>query len=224
MTEKKEPFVDQLQKESYNFSLLFSNLIRENKFWKRTVVVMCSVVMILTGTLVYVSQKATYIPYLIFGDLATGHFSGKGLLIETKMEIPDNMKEYFLRQLFTRLRSVPKDEVILDSNLKQSSAFFTRDAYNQYLTLGYEKEIYDKFQKQELTTIEIISIQKMPTGENLYQIRWLEKEIKPLTKTKVEKSLIGTVNLIQETPSNEMIEVNPLGLLISDFTITVERK
>ena len=76
-------------------------------------------------------------------------------------------------------------------------------------------------------SVEIISINKQSGSDNVYIARWRTKTFDNVTRKQIEKTYTGnfsiTVNPSALTNEQDIVN-NPLGLFVTDFSVSEENK
>ena len=102
------------------------------------------------------------------------------------------------------------------SVLKAASTFLTEDALKNS-KIFYLAEI-EKSIAKGVNNVEILSFDRVSGYTDTYQVRWKETFAK-----EKPKQYVGIYKLEKKSVSNpQLLETNPNGLFITDFTVTEE--
>lgn len=207
--------------QNYN-SLGIRYLLNEVKnFWMIVAKISTIASFILLITLMFYVQKNKYIPYVVQVN-QEGAVLNSGV-INKSSEVTANEKEikYFLNQFIFNLSTVTLDEKIQDMNIKNLGYFLTDETQAKIISFLNDEKIKDKFLKKQTTSYKIYSIVTVPDQKNQYQIRW---SISTFDSTGNKREDVNYTGIFQiafvKIKTEEMILNNPLGIIISQFTIT----
>lgn len=210
-----------LQEQSQDAGIVISANILSQKdrairTWQRVSLCLGLATVVAISGASYVATRSTFIPYVINVDEQTGYAHSLGALTEVKRETTTAEIAYFLKKFVVDTRSVPNDKKILSERLKAASTFLTEDAAQKFQSF-YLAEI-EKSIAKGVNNVEILSFDRVSGYTNTYQIRWKET----FTKDK-PKQYVGIYKLEKKSISNpQLLETNPNGLFITDFTVTEE--
>lgn len=171
----------------------------------------------------YLSTRSQLIPYVIEVD-ETGNAKGINPAMQKKYIPQDSEKEYFLREFIKRSRLISLDVDILNRNFTINKYYLTSMARKKYLNM-LDKENTNELVKNEMTrTIQIQSFNKLAGTENSYQARWEEILFSKAGDELQKRKYIGLFTITIEQPKNlDELENNPLGIRISDFSLSIEK-
>lgn len=190
--------------------------------WQRMAMLCCVITLLSVASLVYVSTKATFIPYLVGMDETTGRIQSLGALTEVNQEPTEAQKAYFLHSFVEQIRSIPADNEVMKSNMSRATKFLTQQSGNKLKDL-YLNDMTQNIIAGKINRVKVLSVTKIANSDNGYQVRW--EEIQPDNGRQTINSFTGTFTLTREPVSDKEVLVdNPLGLFIKDFTIADEGK
>ena len=182
---------------------ILSQKDRAIRTWQRVSLCLGLATVVAISGASYVATRSTFIPYVINVDQETGYAHSLGALTEVKRETTSAEIAYFLKKFVVDTRSVPNDKKVLSERLQAATTFLTEGAAQ-------------KFQDFYITEIEK-SI-RVSGYTDTYQIRWKETFAK-----EKPKQYVGIYKLEKKPISNPtLLETNPNGLFITDFTVTEE--
>lgn len=199
----------------------FSEIIN---LWKRATYIFLFISLIFMVLSIYAMKRSTIIPYVVRMDTSTGALVESKVLKTTGINLNEKEIEYFVRKFYTNIRTITLDKNVFNKTMQETSVFLTPSSQKKLNQMLGENGIEELFNKKSTKSIEIISYNKMPSLENTYQVRWLEYQYND--KGELEsKNLYNSVTKIDFfTPTKNEININPLGIVIVDFTIAKENK
>jgi type IV secretory pathway TrbF-like protein len=169
---------------------------------------------VLAYGLIYQSSKSKIIPYMVRVN-SDGSAQVNG-------PIPDHYQpqqteiKYFLRQFVQWVRTIPTDPVVFKQNWLTAYSFL-RPAAAMKMTGIVGKENPAALIGNETREVNITSI--LSITNNSYQIRWKETSFAGDGRQKEQVNMSGIFTTQVITPSDEkVLNVNPLGLYIQDFS------
>ena len=193
-------------------------IIVQNYNLRRLLVGLMAVVTILTLGLVYKSLSSNVMPYIVEVDKTTGMVMNVGTVeASAHYQAGESVYKYFLSKFLKNTREIPLDPVVYKENLTTAYGFLTKNAATKLQTMLKTEKTTEKFGHQTVQ-INISTILPMEGGHS-YQIRWTEEAFTIGTGEKkvTPYSGIFTVQTIK-SEDEEQLEVNPIGLYISDFS------
>ena len=115
--------------------------------------------------------------------------------------------------------------VHMKNNLSELSYFVDGHAEEKLQSEKLDKKVEDIGKKA--ISVEIISINKQSGSDNVYIARWRTKTFDNVTRKQIEKTYTGnfsiTVNPSALTNEQDIVN-NPLGLFVTDFSVSEENK
>ena len=193
-------------------------IIVQNYNLRRLLAGLMAVVTILTLGLVYKSLSSNVMPYIVEVDKTTGMVMNVGTVeASAHYQAGESVYKYFLSKFLKNTREIPLDPVVYKENLTTAYGFLTKNAATKLQTMLKTEKTTEKFGHQTVQ-INISTILPMEGGRS-YQIRWTEEAFTIGTGEKkvTPYSGIFTVQTIK-SEDEEQLEVNPIGLYISDFS------
>lgn len=170
----------------------------------------------------YLSTRSSLIPYVIQVD-STGNAKAINPAYEVKY-VPDEVtKSYFLKEVLKNMRSVPRDRVLLGRNFTTNLFFLNSFSEKKYRDLIKKEKFTEMIQNFLSRDVAISSFTRISGSKNSYQIRWEEKVFNKNGEVILKEKLIGIFTLDKQQPRTlEEIENNPLGIILTDFSISKE--
>lgn len=210
-----------LQEQSQDAGIVIAaNILAEKdravKTWQRVSICLGLASVIAIAGASYVATRSTFIPYVINVDQETGYAHSLGALTEVKRETTSAEIAYFLKKFVVETRSVPNDKKVLKERLHAASTFLTENAAQKFQEF-YLAEI-EKSIAKGVNNVEILSFDRVSGYKDTYQIRWKENFAK-----EKPKQYVGIYKIEKDSISDPtLLETNPNGLFITDFTVTEE--
>lgn len=152
---------------------------------------------------------------------STGEVLNTKELTDKKIDttnISERQINYFLSNFITNTRTVTFDKDLYQKNINRSNFFLTKDSQKQLANSLKESDVLDKISKGVSVNIVIKNFNKIEN--NKYQVTWEESYIIPNGGEKKE-SYLG-IFIISTVPvkDQKMILNNPLGLVITNLSIS----
>lgn len=191
------------------------------KKWQQATMITSLIALLAVGGMTYTATRATFIPYLVGVDEQTGYVNSLGSLKEVNVEPTDAAINYFLSRFVEEVRAIPADKNVLNQNVSRAVRFLTPESANKFKSL-YLPEFTQKV-GTGFNRVEILSVTPVSGSKNTYQVRWKETFSQGGAK-EVTKNFTSTFNLEkQDVEDKEVLQYNPLGLFIKDFSISEEK-
>jgi type IV secretory pathway TrbF-like protein len=169
---------------------------------------------VLAYGLIYQSSKSKIIPYMVRVN-SDGSAQVNGPIPDHYLPQQTEIK-YFLNQFIKWVRIIPTDPVIFKQNWLTAYSYL-RPAAAMKMTGIVNKENPASQIGNETREVNITSI--LSITNNSYQIRWKETSYTADGTQKELTSMSGIFTTQVIMPTDEKIlNVNPLGLYISDFS------
>lgn len=207
------------KKESNSLDIKIQLLdeLRREKFTK---IIMFFVIVILISACVFLSVRNRYIPFIVEVKTETGEIVNSKLISNTKMNLKDlqeNQINYFLSNFITNIRSVTYDKNLYQKKLNEANYFLTLDSQKELKTSLTDNKTAEKMEKGVSVNVQIKNFNKIE--DNKYQITWQESYTS--TDGNYKETFLGifTVETIP-VKSQQMIQYNPLGLVITKLSIS----
>jgi type IV secretion system protein VirB5 len=169
---------------------------------------------VLAFGLIYQSTKSKIIPYMVRVN-SDGSAQANGPIPDHYLPQQKEIK-YFLGQFIRWVRTIPTDPVIFKQNWLSAYAYMKPSAAMK-MTGIVNKESPASLIGSETREIDITSI--LPISNSSYQIRWKEASYVADGTQKEQANMSGIFTFDVIMPSDEkVLNVNPLGLYIKDFS------
>lgn len=124
---------------------------------------------------------------------------------------------YFLNEVIDNTKGLPRNNEIYEKNYKKSLAFLSKSASKKIDNYLKAEKYVEKFQNGK--TVEIAFNTGDKISDNTYQIRWKQSTYTKNgeLESQINYSAIITIGFNEITDS-KMLYINPLGLMIVDFS------
>lgn len=210
--------IGKFQTDLYNLAYLRDQATKRNKIY-------LVIIIILIVSLVYICMTAKFKTYVVRVNDTTGEVN-QGVELKARAYSPKQAEiQYFLREFIRNTRSVPNDMVVLRKNWERASKFMTQDALKKYNGLVLREDRTINSIRGKMIDPVITTLQLQPGMDRTYQIRWVEENFNAADGTQTQVSYSGLFTVTVEPPTQEaMLQVNPLGLMISDLTYQKENE
>ena len=224
MPKKLEDFIPSNEKKTedntsgWDYVWILADELRRTKLQN---IIQFFVIIILIGTCLFFMFRNPYKVVVAHVNKSTGEVLNSKEIPHKKLSI-DNLTErqinYFLSNFITNTRTVTFDKELYQKNINQSNFFLTRESQKQLANSLKENDVLDKINKGISVNIGIKNFNKI--DNNKYQVTWEESYIIPNGGEKKE-SYLG-IFIISTVPvkDQKMILNNPLGLVITNLSIS----
>lgn len=189
--------------------------------WKRAFYIMCFIVLSLFATSIYLFNSRTVYPYIVRTNSETGQIINTEVLKNSKLELTESEKEYFLKKFVTDVRTVTLDKKYFENSIKKSSNFLTDVTQQKILSTLSQEKINEFFEQKKTRDVEILSFNSLSEKDN-FQIRWREREYDSQGNLVKRKNMNAILKISYFVPNANQILENPLGMIITDITIAQE--
>ena len=134
----------------------------------------------------------------------------------------DNTINYFLRTFLTELRTVSSDPQIVQQNIQRLYHQVTGNATDKVTDYIEETDPRSRL-KRETVTIAIASI--LPISDTTYQVDFRETVWTNQGKLRSDDHYRAVIHTQIYIPStHEQVTFNPIGLYVTDFSITLVKE
>ena len=151
------------------------SVVVQSHNWRRIALILCAICFVLTLGLVYQSAKTKVIPYVVTVDKTTGEVQQAGGFVNNEYEPQEAEIKYFLVNFIANARTIQLDPIAQNRAQKKAFAFLTANAARKYQDILSSEGYVDKV-GSITTSVNIVSITKVPESTSSYQIRWTEEE------------------------------------------------
>lgn len=200
----------------------YFKLNRSKRNWQITS--FCFFILALISIVSYIrlSNSITIKPFLVLINEKEGVIRNVGEFPKSvNYQNKDRIIFSVLHQHLRETRVVPLDSVLYGKNIDKQYKFLSSEAQQKLLFYISEDKIKEMIQKGETRDIKISSISKIE--KNSYQIRWREDTYSEKGHKAFDTRFIGTFEIEEkEIKDEETLIINPLGIIIKDFSFTKE--
>ncbi|MDD7410100.1 MAG: type IV secretion system protein [Fusobacterium gastrosuis] len=169
---------------------------------------------------VNLANRTKLVPYVIEINKENGTIYYTGKMIQENYAVNDSIIFSILNDHVVNTRSISLDQVFTYKKFKRQYAFLTAEMKNK---MSEEIQGYDldkKYKNKEAIDVTITSMLK---ENDAYRINWTEKKYVSGSNTEIKK-MTGIFSVEQvNNLSEEDITINPLQILIKDFSITTDK-
>lgn len=220
--EKKDSRTIAYEKAKREFVDNTVNQARVIHSWKMAFFVTFILMMMSISYSFYLASRSTLIPYIIEVD-ETGNAKGINPAYQIAYNPEEMSKEYFIRQLIYNARTITLDNVTNGTFYRENMYFLTPVAREKYHVYIQQDNLTEKIKEGITRQPTITSLNKIAGTKNSYQVRWTEEEFDSNGTSRGSKKMLGTFILSVSAPTSlEKAHFNPLGIMIEDFSITIE--
>ena len=169
------------------------------------------------------STQISVVPYIIEIDKELGVIRNIGDLRNIHYQPGDQNIIAVLNEHIKSTRAIPLDPVRYGKDIQEQYAFLTEVSQQKLLENIEKDNVQQKMKNRESRDINITSILKI--REKTFQVRWIEKNYTENGNIYSENNMTGifTVDFINPKELNENVLIlNPMGIVITDFSISRE--
>lgn len=218
--EKKMTNYEKAKKEFHDHN---QNLAKTLHTWKIFSFV-CVLVMSISvlGTL-YLSTRGTLIPYVIEVD-STGNAKAINPAYQKNYDPTEENILYSLKEFVRNSRWISLDPVMQNKLYSKSLTYLTGEMQEKLRQISSEEDLSKLMKDKYSRDVNIKSIIKVAGTKSTYQIKWLETLYTSEGEVAASNTLVGifTIKIISPKTLQEL-DVNPLGIYIKDFHISVDK-
>ena len=191
---------------------------RNWRFCALSVIFLC---ILLTGGIIYQSQKAMVTPFVVMVGLDGAPFAVEKAAVPNYVPQEREIK-YFLKEWVRKIRSVPLDPVMAKENWVAAFSQLHGAALTKMRDVMQQENLPGKLGKE---TVQIEVQVVVPMSTNTYQVRWTETLYSKEGKITEANKMTGLFSIEIYPPKDEKeILTNPLGLYIKDVSWSRESK
>ena len=198
------------------------NIAKSLHSWKLIAIISLCITFLSVCSIIYLSTRSSLIPYVIEVD-ETGNAKG----INPANQVTYNPKEseiiYTVNKYIKNTRWIPLDPVLQNQFLLDALAHLD-ETMKAKLVKDIQEDNVKLSQQKKTRDIKITSTIKVAGTENTYQAKWDETLYDDKGFVENTKKYLGTFTLEIKTPKDiETLYSNPLGIIIKDYHITLEK-
>ncbi|MBR8700486.1 MULTISPECIES: type IV secretion system protein [unclassified Fusobacterium] len=134
----------------------------------------------------------------------------------------DNDLIYFMNDIVKKMRYLPSDLIVFGKNRNDLSYFLSDRSVNKLK--GYDEAYNYAKMKEDNVVLDIEPLSSIRLSNKTFQLRWVEHIYNSKGYEVANRLMVGAFNYKISDPKNQSsVLVNPLGIEISDFSITEEK-
>lgn len=218
--DKREVDYDKATEQLFEFYAQQSKRINTYK-----IIAILMLILTITSTMscVYLSTKSSLIPYVVEVD-HTGE--AKAIKKAEQVYIPKEVEyRYFIREIIIKMRSIPRDTVLYSRNFQQLSYFLTESMLQKHQEILINEDTNSLAKQLISRDLNITSFNKVPRTKNTYQVKWNEKIYSAEGIEISNSNFTGLFTVTSEQPRDvSEININPLGIIVEDFSLSKEEE
>lgn len=198
-------------------------LNKSKKNWQIAFLISSFISILLIFVVIKMSTQVSVVPYVIEVDRELGVIKNIGDLRNIHYQPGDQNIIAALNQHIKATRSIPLDPVRYGKDIQDQYAFLNEITQQKLLESIEKDNVQQKMKNKESRDVDVTSILKI--RENTFQIRWIEKNYTENGNVYSEDNMTGifTVEFLNPNQINEnILLLNPMGILIKDFDISRE--
>lgn len=176
-----------------------------------------------TLSCVYLARTSKLIPYVIEVDKVG---EAKAIRRAEQQYVPKEMENrYFLRDIVIKMRTIPRDNVLFSRNFQQLSYFLSASMLKKHENTLLREDTNELAKQLISRDVIINSFNKLPNVKDTYQIKWTEKMFSAEGEEINTSNFTGLFKIIIEQPKEiDEININPLGIIVEDFSLSKEEE
>ena len=186
--------------------------VRQARNWRLVAVVVSGVSLVLSCGLVILSFKSKYLPVIVEVD-GSGRVDTKGVV--SSFTASEREIKFFLVEFIKKVRGVSKDPVLIKKNWLEAYKFLKSEAANNLNEIAQREASLSQIGKISVS-VEPISVVRIGDSEN-YQVRWKETVYEDSGVKISDNVMNGVFSVVIESPGDDEVFVNPLGVFIRNF-------
>lgn len=167
----------------------------------------------------YFATRSTLVPYIVEVDTKNGAVISTSKLNE-RSQVNSKEKEYFIWQIIKKSRTIPKDVVVYENNWSEVYTYLNSSSSQKLNDMALREGHKDKLFNGITTMLNLQQITPISNNDNTYSVRWNEITYAPDGKKMAEYALEAYVTIQLIAPTEKTMYVNPLGIMVQDFTMS----
>lgn len=174
---------------------------------------------VLAAGLIYQSQKADVIPYVVEVQSDTGQVRLVGAPLEQAYEPTEEVKKYFLAQWVRDVRGLSWDKQVARDAILRAYKYVTTPQGK--LMLDQYFEVARPLERQGEINIQVEVRAVVAQSPTAYQVEWIERTYGAGGVRQDEQAFTGIFTLVHQVPDRaETLKDNPLGLYVHHLSFT----
>ena len=196
----------------------YFQLAKNASNWRKTAFSLMLIIVLLIFFLANIAMKSTVETFIIEREGNRYTVVGKAEdVARTQDKATDQEIIYFLNEVIYGIKSLSKDSEVYNRNYKKSLVFLSRSAAKKFDNYLKEEKYVDKVKNGK--TVEIYFNTGDKISDNTYQIRWRQTTFSKNgeIESNINYSAIVTITFT-DMSDPQKVYINPLGLMITDFS------
>lgn len=196
----------------------YFQLAKNANNWRKTAFSLMLIIVLLIFFLANIAMKSTVETFIIEREGNRYTVVGKAEdVARTQDKVTDQEIIYFLNEVIYGIKSLSKDSEVYNRNYKKSLVFLSRSAAKKFDNYLKEEKYVDKVKNGK--TVEIYFNTGDKISDNTYQIRWRQTTFSKNgeIESNINYSAIVTITFT-DMSDPQKVYINPLGLMITDFS------
>lgn len=186
--------------------------------WRKTCFSLIILIVLLIAGLIKVSITNKVETFVI--EKNGNNYSVVGNVIDvaqTQNKVTDGEIIYFLNELISNAKTLPKSEEIYAKNYKKSLYYLSKSASSKFDNYLKEEKYVEK--KRQGKTVEIVFNTGLKVSDNTYQIRWKQITYSPNGELEDVVNYNGLLTIgFKAITDSKVLYKNPLGLIVTEFS------
>lgn len=194
--------------------------------WKMAFFFMCLLFAFILSANLYLTTRSELKPYIVKVLIDTD--SGKVLEVSTakveKYNPQEIEREKYIKDLITRMRTIPRDEILISRNYKINyNYWFGKASKEKYREMFIKEKVSSFIKEGYARDIKFISFNRIAGSLNSYQIRWQEETYNKEGEKVANENMLGVFSIKIKSPTSILERDNNIyGIIVEDFTISKE--
>lgn len=185
--------------------------------WRKMCLSLMIVVVFLSGALIKIAltkKVTTFVveksgtKYTVVGDVSS--------IAETQKKVSEQEVIYFLNEVIDGIKGLPRNTEVYEKNYRKALSYLSRSAAKKIDNYLKEEDYVKKVENGKTVEISFNTGDKI--SDSTYQIRWRQTTYAKdgTVESNINYSAILTITFTDV--SEKTLYVNPLGLMIVDFS------
>lgn len=171
---------------------------------------------------IYMGSRTNIVPYIVHVDNSTGAVLSVAPVTK-RTQANEQEIEYFIWNVVKKARTLPRDLIVFDENWKEVYMYLDSTSSNKFNDMAIREGYKNKMETKMTTQLSLKGFSKYSGQDNTYQVRWKEALYGSDGKLISDISYEAFFSIDYKSVTTDIVHVNPLGLLVKDFSISQER-
>ena len=192
------------------------------KNWRIAALSSLMITALAVGGMVYIGSQSKIVPYIVQVDSKSGAILSVAPT-DKRTKANDQEIEFFLWNFTKKARSIPKDMIVYRANWEELYTYLDSATTNKINSMAISEGYQKKLKEGQTTLLKLKGFNRYSGQDNTYQVRWEESLYDASGKLMNVTSMEAFYTIEFIKVQSETIHINPLGLIIKDFSISEER-